>query len=60
MFHNFYSQKVSLQRYFKLILMNNDFRVGMIFQVTETQSGRMVAHHYIEPIESKHKIVVID
>lgn len=60
MFHNFYSQKVSLQRYFKLILMNNDFRVGMVFQVTETQNGRMIAHHYIEPIDAKQKIVVVD
>jgi hypothetical protein len=40
--------------------MNNDFRVGLVFQITETQSGRMVAHHYIEPIDAKHKIVVID
>ena len=60
MFHNFYSQNVSLQPYFKLILMNNDFRIGMVFEITETQNGRLVANHYIEPTESKQKIVVID
>ena len=60
MFHNFYSQNVSLQPYFQLMIMNNDFRVGMVFEVTETRIGRIIANHYIEPIEAKQKIVVID
>ncbi len=60
MFHNFYSQNVSLQPYFQLMIMNNDFRVGMEFQVTETQNGRIVANHYIEPTEAKQNIVVFD
>jgi len=60
MFHNFYSQNVSLQPYFLMTMMNNDFRVGMEFQVTQTQKGRIVAHHYIEPYEGKQKIVEFD
>jgi len=40
--------------------MNNDFRVGMEFQVTETQNGKVIAHHYIEPYEGKQKIFGYD